>query len=238
MRPSEQTVAEIMEREVATLGADEHLDLVEDVMRLGRVRHMPVLDGDRVIGIVSQRDLLAASLSKALAFDPSERRTFLRSIVVREVMSRDVETIEPDATLREAAQRMMQRNIGCLPVVRDGHFEGLVTETDLLRAALLASGEEQSEVIDVDAEPAEGGRGERELVDLRRLRDELRLQIHLGKAEARELWADLEQRWGEMEAKIREGAQRAEKPLDELGETARRIADEIRTGYRRIRKLL
>jgi len=138
MRVDERRVSEIMESEVVTLAARDRLDLADDVMRLGRVRHIPVLDDGRVVGIVSQRDLLAASLSKALAFDPQQRRTFMRSVDVGEVMSREVVTVAPDATLGEAAALLLGRRIGCLPVVKpDGTLVGLVTETDLLRAAFL-----------------------------------------------------------------------------------------------------
>ncbi|TFG92108.1 MAG: CBS domain-containing protein, partial [Myxococcales bacterium] len=92
----------------------------------------------RVVGIVTHRDLLAASLSKALSFDPAHRRTFLHSVDVGEVMTRDVVTVAPDATLDEAAALLIGRRIGCLPVAKpDGTLVGLVTETDLLRAAFL-----------------------------------------------------------------------------------------------------
>jgi CBS domain-containing protein len=106
------------------------------------VRHLPVLEDGRVVGIVSQRDLLAASLSKALDFEARDRRTFLRSVDVGEVMSREVVTIAPEASLADAAALMLGRRIGCLPVVKpDGTLVGLVTETDLLRAAFLPDGD-------------------------------------------------------------------------------------------------
>jgi CBS domain-containing protein len=138
MRAAERRVSEIMQSEVVTLAANDRLDLADDVMRLGRVRHLPVLEDGRVVGVVSQRDLLAASLSKALDFEARDRRTFLRSVDVGEVMSRDVATIGPEASLGEAAALLLGRRIGCLPVAKpDGTLVGLVTETDLLRAAFL-----------------------------------------------------------------------------------------------------
>jgi len=67
----QRPVSEIMRREVATLTAGEKLDLTQDIMNLGRVRHLPVLDAEqRVIGIVSHRDVLAAAMSQVLDFDP------------------------------------------------------------------------------------------------------------------------------------------------------------------------
>ena len=138
MDAERRKVAEIMQTEVATLAPGEGLDLADDVMRLGRVRHMPVLDGGRLVGLVSSRDLLAASLTKSLEFDPSARRAFMRSIEVSEVMSRTLVTVGPEATLREAAVLLLENRIGCLPVVDEGAtLLGLITETDLLKAAFV-----------------------------------------------------------------------------------------------------
>jgi CBS domain-containing protein len=97
-----------------------------------------VLENRRLVGIVSQRDLLAASLSRVLDFDAPERRTFLRSVDVAETMTRDVITVHPETPLPEAARLLLRHAIGCLPVVaEDGTPVGLVTETDLVRAAYL-----------------------------------------------------------------------------------------------------
>ncbi|HKA13743.1 MAG TPA: CBS domain-containing protein [Myxococcota bacterium] len=135
----QRPVSEIMRREVVTLTASERLDLTQDIMNLGRVRHLPVLDGEeRVIGIVSHRDLLAAALSQVRDFDPKSRRRFLRSIEVGEVMAKDVVTASPDTTLGEIAQTLVERKIGCVPVVSaQGKLIGMVTESDLIAAAFL-----------------------------------------------------------------------------------------------------
>ena len=132
-------VSSVMRREFASLRAGDRLDLADQVMKLGRVRHLPVLDADgKLVGLVSNRDLLEASLTSVLAFAPEQRRGFLRSVEVSEVMSREVETVGPDTPLGVAANRMIRHKIGCLPVVSDdGSMLGLVTETDLLIAAYL-----------------------------------------------------------------------------------------------------
>lgn len=132
-------VSEIMQREVVTLTTGEKLDLTQDLMNLGRVRHLPVLDEDqRVVGIVSDRDLLAAAMTNVLDFDPASRRTFLRSIEVAEVMAKEVVTVTPDTELGEVARIFVERKIGCVPVVgARGELLGLVTETDLIAAAFL-----------------------------------------------------------------------------------------------------
>jgi CBS domain-containing protein len=132
----DSAVEQVMQREFASVRSDERLDFVEDVMSLGRVRHMPVVDDGKLVGVVTQRDLLAASLTRVLDFDAQERRTFLRSIDVRDVMAGRPITVGPKVSLGEAAALMLRHKIGCLPVVGPGgEAIGLVTETDLLRAA-------------------------------------------------------------------------------------------------------
>jgi CBS domain-containing membrane protein len=132
-----ERIASLMRSEFASLREGDRLDLVDQVMRLGRVRHLPVLAPDgRVAGIVSHRDLLEASLWSVLKFGAAERRSFLRSIDVAEVMVRDVATVTPETSLADAARCLIERKIGCLPVVdATGVMVGLVTETDLLAAA-------------------------------------------------------------------------------------------------------
>lgn len=129
-------VDEVMQRDVASLESGERLDLAQDIMRLGRVRHMPVLARGKLVGLVSDRDLLAASLSKALDFGAQERRNFLRSVPVDQVMSTALITVRPDADLREAARTMLGRKVGCLLVTDEaGELLGILTESDLVRAA-------------------------------------------------------------------------------------------------------
>jgi CBS domain-containing protein len=135
-------VSEIMRRDFVSLEAGDRLDFVQDVMNLGQIRHLPVLREGRLVGVVSQRDLLANSLSKALEFDPQDRRSFLRTVDVSEAMSRSVVSVPAETEIEEAARLMIRHRIGCLPVVdADGAPVGLITETDLIRAAYLGAEE-------------------------------------------------------------------------------------------------
>lgn len=231
----DRPVSELMRREVVTLQQSDHLDLADDIMRLGRIRHLPVLEGERLVGILSSRDLLAASLSRALDFEPMQRRAFLRAVDVKEVMTPGVETARKDDRASAAAVRMLGLKVGCLPVVdAEGRFLGLLTETDLVAAVL----EEEGEMIDVDEGGRRKHRFESELNELRRVRDELRVQMHLGKAEAEELWEKLEKRFHRAEAEVKKVAGRAEEPLQDVAEAAELLLDEIRNGYRRLREML
>ncbi len=143
MDPTDRRVVDWMADSFASVEPGERLDLVDDVMQLGRIRHLPVTEGGALVGVVSQRDLLAAGLSRTLDVGESDRRVFLRSILVDDVMTRDPVTVLPDATLRQAARLLLRHKIGCLPVVTaSGKLRGLLTETDLLRGVY---GEDEAE---------------------------------------------------------------------------------------------
>jgi CBS domain-containing protein len=228
-------VSEIMREEVVTLTPKETLDLTQDVMNLGRVRHMPVLDGDRLVGLVSRHDLLEASMSRALDFDAGARRTFLRSVEVAEVMAKELITVDPDTTLGEAARLIVSRKIGCLPVVDpEGRLLGLVTETDLLSVAYLDDVEEDA-AIEVNVRKDIPAWIETELEDLRRVRDELRVKAHLAKAEVRDRWDDLEHGLTSLERRVKQTSRAAEEPLRKLESDVRRLVDDLRDGFKRIK---
>ncbi len=127
------TVRDLMQTEVATLQVSDHLDLADDVMKLGRIRHMPVEDKGRVVGMLTQRDLFRAGISSVLGFRPTSEREWLSKVVVAEAMTTPALTIAPDAPLADAVQLMVDKRIGCLPVVQGETLVGLLSETDVLR---------------------------------------------------------------------------------------------------------
>lgn len=128
-------VAHLMQKDVVTLAPDDTLRLADDVMRLGRIRHFPVVSREgALVGVLSQRDLYRAGLSCLLAVPPAAERAWLGTVDVGAVMTRTVVTIGPDQPAREAVDVMLAQRIGCLPVVdAQGALVGLLSETDCLR---------------------------------------------------------------------------------------------------------
>jgi CBS domain-containing membrane protein len=126
-------VWQLMSSDVVTLDAKATLDVAGDLMTLKRIRHLPVVHGDELVGLVSQRDLFLAGVSSVLQFRRSAEKEWLAHIKIAEVMSRDVITVAPEADAEEAVTRMLDHKIGCLPVVAGGKLVGLLSETDLLR---------------------------------------------------------------------------------------------------------
>jgi CBS domain-containing protein len=133
MSHSDARVKEIMAKEVSTLGRNHTLDLADEIMSLERIRHLPVLDDGRVVGVVSQRDLFRSALATALGYGEKAQKRLLRTLRVKEVMREPAITVSPEATVKEATRLMLDNKIGCLPVVEGHTLVGIVTETDILR---------------------------------------------------------------------------------------------------------
>jgi len=132
---SKKQVRDLMSRPVRTLERNDMLSIAETVMRNERIRHLPVLnDAGRLVGIVSQRDLFLNALVRALGHGTMARDRALGSIAVKEVMAKDVVTTTPETPITAAAQMMVDRKIGCLPVVEGNAVVGILSESDIVSA--------------------------------------------------------------------------------------------------------
>jgi CBS domain-containing membrane protein len=131
-------VRDLMSDEVTTMQHDETLILADDLMRLGRIRHIPIVgdDGKRVVGVLSQRDLFRCALAKAIGYSNVAQAKMMEVITIGEVMNSDVRTIGPDESVASAAKLMLKHKIGCLPVVEDSLLVGILTEADFVRQVL------------------------------------------------------------------------------------------------------
>jgi CBS domain-containing protein len=137
MSNAPRRVRDLMTHDVSTMGRNDSLRTADDVMRLGRIRHLPVVDDDGALaGIVSQRDLFHSGLMRALGYGSHARDRALDTMVLKEAMKTEVVTIAPDALLSEAAKIMLDRKIGCLVVLDAGKIVGILTEADFVKLAL------------------------------------------------------------------------------------------------------
>lgn len=126
-------VSDLMSKEVATLQRNDKLSIADNVMQLGRIRHLPVMDEDGMLcGMVSQRDLFRGSLVRSLGFGTVAQQRVLNTILVKEVMASEVVTADPDMSITEAASLMTSRKVGCLPVVDGEELVGILTEGDFV----------------------------------------------------------------------------------------------------------
>ena len=129
----EGVVREIMMGSPVTLKPDDTLDLANDVIALGRIRHIPVVDDGRLVGIITERDLIGAAASQIFGLKQKNKSALLKSVLIREVMKKRVLTAAPETPIKDVAHLMAEKKIGCLPIVSAGALVGLVTTTDILR---------------------------------------------------------------------------------------------------------
>lgn len=130
-------VKDRMSRHPITVTTDVHIDEALKMMRDNKIRRLPVVDKNgRLVGIVSEMDLLYASPSPATSLSVYEIHYLMARITVQDVMTKEVISVEEDTPLEEAARIMVDNKIGGLPVVRNDTLVGIITETDLFKIFL------------------------------------------------------------------------------------------------------
>ena len=126
-------VKEMMSTDVVVVGRNDDLSRVEDLMVTKKLRHIPVVENGELVAIVSQRDLFKAMMSSTMGYGEKAQKAYLHSVRVKEMMTYPVVTVTPETSVGEAADLMVHKGIGCLPVVEGTQLVGIVTKTDLLR---------------------------------------------------------------------------------------------------------
>jgi len=130
------TVSQWMTKSVFTIKPKDTLKQAHEVMTKHRINQLPVVIDDKVVGIVTDRDVREAYPSSVRLMRGKDIDDFAESHIVEEVMTFNVVTISPQASLREAAQHVRKQRFGALPVVEHGKLVGIITRSDLLDAAL------------------------------------------------------------------------------------------------------
>lgn len=128
-------VKDRMSKHPLSISANESISSVHRYMQEQNVRHLPVVDKDgKMIGLVTDEDLLKAEPSAATSLSMWEIHSLLDKVKAKNVMVRDPVTTLEDTPIEEAAHLMRDNKIGCLPVMREGKLVGIITETDILCA--------------------------------------------------------------------------------------------------------
>lgn len=124
-------VGEVMTHPVVTLRRDHSINLARGVMEMERIRHLPVVDGGRLVGLVSHRDIVQAQAT--LLAGPRGDDVGALATPVETIMQAAPRTVSPQTPVVEAARMLVDAHIGCLPVVDEtGRLVGIVTATDFL----------------------------------------------------------------------------------------------------------
>ncbi|MDD5307971.1 MAG: CBS domain-containing protein [Deltaproteobacteria bacterium] len=131
-----KVIADIMTRKVIYLREEDNLSRIEEGMERFNLRHFPVLDGDRIVGLITHKDILRIAVEQRLSQTPGapgSHEPKSDEIFVASVMTRDPITVDPQTPIVDAARILLKARFGCLPVV-DGNRNvvGIVTEHDFL----------------------------------------------------------------------------------------------------------
>ena len=129
-------VGERMSHPIISISPDMPVHDALDMFKREHIRRAPVVKNGKLVGIVSDHDLLNASPSPASSLSVWEMNYLLSKITVSEVMSKKVLTVDEETPIEEAARIMADNKVGGLPVMRDSHVVGIITETDLFKIFL------------------------------------------------------------------------------------------------------
>ncbi len=134
-------VCDWMRREVVFVSGAAGIREAAELMKAHKIRHLPVLEEGRLIGIVTDRDVRQAMPPRALSLDIHEVHYVLDKVHVRDIMTPRVVAVSPDVSIAKAADLMYRNKIGCLPVLDAEKLVGIITESDILRAVAEKKGE-------------------------------------------------------------------------------------------------
>ena len=133
-------VSNWMTKKVFTIAPDDSITDAMKLMKEKKIKHLPVVKDDKLKGILSDRDVIEFSPSKATSLDIYEIHYLLSKTKVREVMKTKVITVAPDAPVEGAAMIMFDSNIGCLPVLENGKLAGIISDKDMYQVLVDITG--------------------------------------------------------------------------------------------------
>jgi acetoin utilization protein AcuB len=125
-----------MSRQVITVQPDTQITKVHKLMAQEKIQQMPVVKNGKLVGIVSERDVLKAYPSSVTTLSVWEITSLLEKIKVKDIMTKNVHTVQEDSSIEEAARLMADYKIGSLPVLNGEELVGIITEADLFNIML------------------------------------------------------------------------------------------------------
>jgi acetoin utilization protein AcuB len=130
----EMKVGRRMQKKIFTIQRTETVEQAQTLMVVNNIRHLPVLDGKRLVGIISDRDVRGALIPQRVKNSHESREAFFlpRDVTVGETMTADPLFVEPGTDVEEAARLLFNHKIGCLPVLERGQVGGIITDADIL----------------------------------------------------------------------------------------------------------
>lgn len=130
------TVKDLMNTDLQTLKPTDTLHEARQLMLEQHIRHIPIVENDKFVGLLTKHDILAISVSSLAGLDSTQQDELDAAIPIKEVMLTELDVANEDASLLEAANVMLSQQHGCLPIVRGEKLVGVITEADFVRLAI------------------------------------------------------------------------------------------------------
>jgi len=162
-----------MKTDLVTVTKNDRMTTAKKILQEKNIRHLPVVEGKKLVGLVTNMDIRKAEASPATSLEIRELHYLLDKLTVGEIMTRNVITISPDISVEEAATLLHDNKIGCLPVVEDGNLVGIITENDVMEILIDVMGmKEKGSRLEILAEDKPGA-----LADIARIIKEHNVNI-------------------------------------------------------------
>jgi CBS domain-containing protein len=131
-----EPITHIMTKNVKTVNLSDNLFTVRDMMIDNHFRHVPVMNGSKLVGILSKTDIMRLSFGSVFANQESADEAVLEMLTIEQVMRSSIRTINADATIKEAAEIFASEEFHALPVIEGDKLVGIVTTTDIINYLL------------------------------------------------------------------------------------------------------
>lgn len=125
-------VSEIMSKNIIALKRGDDLERADMLFKKHKIKHIPVVSSDVVIGMLSYSDLLKISFAETTDDEHNVHAVVFNTFTIEQVMTKNVVTINPNSTIKEAIEILAKDEFHALPVVDQGVLVGIITTTDLL----------------------------------------------------------------------------------------------------------
>lgn len=126
-------VKDVMTKEVITISPDASFSEAMDLIRKKGIRRLPVVKNEKLVGIITEKDLLSASPSQATTLDVWELTSLLSKLKIKQIMRKDVIHVHPNTPIEDAAKIMSDKKIGSLVVLEEEKLVGIITESDIFK---------------------------------------------------------------------------------------------------------
>lgn len=126
-------VSSIMTSKMVTVGTNDDLRKVADLMKKHHIRHIPVVSGNKLVGVISQTDIMRLSFGNLFEGQAEADEAILDMLKIEQVMVHHPKTVSPNDTIRDVATYLTQAEFHALPVVDDSKLVGIVTTTDVIK---------------------------------------------------------------------------------------------------------